>query len=134
MLFNKQGFGLRDMLIYSGVIVVFFFVAIYFIVSMYHEFSVEVTVDNYQKLEKQLEENALIYINDYYEGDLYSDGMIINRSLLRAHDLDVALIDRTNHACSGYVYANKTHGKINTKAYIKCNSYMTDGYEEWKMS
>lgn len=129
---NKNGWGLKEMLLYSGIIVLFFLVAIYYIVSMYKEIDIPVSEVSYQDLEKQLEDNTLIYLNDYYTGFLDSDGIIINRSVLKANNLDVALIDSNNNACSGYVYANKTHGVIGVKAYIKCKGYTTNGYEEAK--
>lgn len=78
MILNKHGWGLRDMLIYSGIIIIFFFIAIYFIVSMYHEMGIEVTEKSYDRMEEQLEENALIYLNDYYQKELDNEGIIVD--------------------------------------------------------
>lgn len=120
------------MLVLSGILILFLIVAIYYIVSLYNNFGEEVKTTNYSQLEKNLEEKALIYLNDYYDEILTSEDVTITRSVLRSYNLDIILQDNDGKACSGYVMAHKTHGKIYTKSYIKCNNYMTEGYEEWR--
>lgn len=130
MKLNKHGWGLREMLFLSGILILFLFVAIYYIYTLYDSFNEEVSVKEYYDMEDKLEENVRIYINDYYEADLTSEKVIIDRSTLRYHDLDVSLLDSNGDACSGYAVVNKSRGIVNVEAYIKCNNYMTEGYEE----
>ena len=129
---NKNGWSLKEMLLLSGILVLFLLVAIYYIATLYNNFGEEVKATNYSLLEKRLEDKALIYLNDYYNDMLTSEEVTITRNVLKSYNLDVVLEDNKGNSCSGYVIANKTHGKVYTKSYIKCNSYMTEGYEEWR--
>jgi len=63
---NKNGWSLKEMLLLSGILVLFLLIAIYYIVSLYNNFGEEVKATNYSLLEKRLEDKALIYLNDYY--------------------------------------------------------------------
>ena len=72
------------------------------------------------------------YIEDYYDGDLTSDGLTITRSVLRSYDLDVSLVDNKGRACSGYVIASRTHGIDSYQAYLSCPNYTTNDYEDWR--
>ena len=129
---NKHGWGLKEMLVLSGILVLFLIIAIYYIFTLYQEMGREVTASYYYDLENDLVESAKVYVKDYYDQDLNSEGVTITRSILRAYDLDVSLKDSNNKACSGYVIADKTHGEEHYKAYISCPNYTTDGYEDWR--
>lgn len=132
MRLNKQGWGLREMLILSGILILFLCVSIYFIYIFYNSFDKEMKSNYYEGLENNLEYQTTIYLNDYYDEALTSDKITISRSVLRSYDLDIELKDKHEKACSGYVTANKSMGKTNVDAYIKCENYETKGYEEWR--
>ena len=132
MRLNKNGWSLNEMLLLSGILIIFLLVAVFYISSMYNNFDMEVKKTDYSVLESNLEKQTLIYLNDYYDEMLTSEEITISRSVLRSYNLDVVLEDNKGDSCSGYVIANKTHGKVYNKAYIKCNGYMTEGYEEWR--
>ena len=132
MKLNKKGWGLREMLVLSGILILFLCVAIYFIVVFYNSFEKDITHKYYETLETNLEQQASVYLHDYYDETLTSDKITITRSVLRSYDLDIPLKDKNDNACSGYVVANKSMGKTNIDAYIKCNKYETKGYEEWR--
>ena len=129
---NKHGWGLREMLVLSGILILFLIVAIYYIFTLYQEMGREVNNNYYHDLEEDLRKSAQVYIEDYYDGTLNSDGITITRSLLRTYDLDVSLTDRDGNACSGYVIASRTHAEDSIRAYISCPNYTTDGYEDWR--
>lgn len=129
---DKNGWSLKEMLVLSGILMIFLIIAIYYIVSLYNNFGAEVKTTNYSELEKKLEDQALIYLNDYYDELLTSEDITITRNVLRSYNLDIILEDNKGNSCSGYIMAHKTHGKVYTKSYIKCNDYMTEGYEEWR--
>ena len=120
MLKNKHGWGLKEMLILSGILMLFLVIAIYYIYTLYQSLDMEVASNNYTELEEKLE--------------LDSTGVTITRSLLRTYDLDVDLEDNKGRACSGYVIAKKSHGEEQIDAYISCPDYTTDGYEDWRSS
>lgn len=132
MLSNKNGWGLRVMLILSGVLVLFLAIAIFYIYVLYDSMNKEVSVSYYYELEDNLESQALIYLNDYYNDTLTNEELTITRNVLRTYDLDISLIDHKGNACSGYVVASKSKGIINTNGFISCKNYQTKGYEEWK--
>lgn len=126
---NKYGWSLREMLILSGILIVFLFIAVYYIFTMYRDLDLEIGNNHYSNLEEKLEENAIVYLEDYYEGDLNSGGLKITRGMLRSYDLDVELRDKDGHVCAGYVMARRTHGEDDIKAYISCPDYTTEGFE-----
>ncbi len=129
---NKNGWGLREMLVLSGVLGIFLIVAIYYIYTLYDSLDEEVTINYYYDLEEKLENQARVYLDDYYDENLNSDYITITRSVLNTYNLDVNLLDLDGNACSGYVKANKTRGNVNIDAYISCRDYITDGYESWR--
>lgn len=129
---NKNGWGLREMLVLSGVLILFLIIAIYYIYTLYQELGIEMTSSYYYGLESDLENSAEVYLQDYYDGTLDSDGLTITRSVLRSYDLDVSLVDANGNACSGYVIAKKTRGENSIDAYISCPNYTTEGYEQWR--
>ena len=118
------------MLILSGILIVFLFIAIYYILIMYKDLDLNITNNYYDNLESRLEENATVYLEDYYEGDLSSEGFKITRGMLRSYDLDIELRDKDGHVCAGYVVARRTHGEDDIKAYISCPDYTTEGFED----
>lgn len=127
---NKRGWGLKEMILLSGILVIFLVIAIYYVVSLYHGIGEEVTNSSYYELEERLENQAKIYLSDYYNIPLTSEKITISRAILRSYNLDVSLIDSLGNACSGYVVAYKTMGVTTVNGYIKCNDYQTVGYEE----
>lgn len=128
---NKNGWGLKEMLFLSSILLIFLAISIYYIVSMYNNFAKEIQATDYSLLEEKLEKQALIYLNDYYDDNLTNEEITITRNVLRTFNLDIILEDNKGNSCSGYVKANKTHGKIHAKSFIKCNDYITEGYEGW---
>lgn len=118
------------MLILSGILIAFLFIAVYYIFTMYKDLDLEFDNNYYSNLESKLEENATVYLEDYYEGDLTSEGLKITRGMLRSYDLDVELRDQNGHVCTGYVMARKTHGEDEIQAYISCPDYTTIGFED----
>ena len=129
---NKKGWGLVEMLILSGVLIIFLFIAIYFIYRLYGNLDEGINTNYYTNLENDLRNQAEEYLNDYYDDTLTSDYITITRNVLKTYDLDVILEDPQGRECSGYVRANKSHAKVNIEAYISCSKYETDGYESWR--
>lgn len=125
---NKHGWGLKEMLILSGILILFLFVAIFYIFTLYNELDKEISSNYYSSLEHDLEASAEIYLNDYFDGVLTDEKITISRNVLRLYDLDVTLKDKNGNLCSGYVVANKDA----IKGYISCDEYTTEGYEEWR--
>ncbi len=129
---NKNGWGLKEMLILSGVLMLFLVIAIYYIYRLYSSLDMATTDDYYVLLEDRLEEQVKTYLDNYYEDSLTSDVITISSDVLKAHDLDINLVDDNGDACMGYTLAYKSRGVTHIDSYIKCHDYVTDGYEEWR--
>ena len=123
MKLNHKGWSLTEMIVLTLILALFLFAAIYYIYSLYSSFNINPTISYYTDLEKQLENNASIYLKKYYQKDY--NNLIITLDTLRNYNLGIKLIDEDNNVCTGYVYASLT---IN--AYIKCPNYTTIGYED----
>ena len=130
MFLNKKGWSLREMLLLSGVLLLFLIIAIFYIFRLYNSFGEEASVSYYYDLEDRLENNAKTYLSDYYTSELTNDEIIISRNVLRNYNLDVDLKDSEGNVCSGYVKAFQLDDDIIVSAYIKCPNYTTNGYED----
>ncbi len=128
MIMNKHGWSLKEMLLLSGILILFLFVAIYYILVFYQNVD-DPGVSYYEKMENTLLDRATLYLNQYYDNDLDRDGIIITMAMLEEYDLDVDLVDQEGSVCSGYVLANKTRGEESIEAYINCGEYTTDGFD-----
>ena len=81
----------------------------------------------YKSLEADMIEqaNAYIIINkvDLNDGESikFDDNILSKAGLLKSMKVD-------NDECTGYVDVKKKSGGYDSKAYIKCKNYTTDGY------
>ena len=92
----------------------------------------EVSNNEYQKLEKNLENSAKRYVDAFYKDGLVENNPIIvtvfslvNENLLKQP------VDPKNktEACKGYVRFTLKEGKVIYEPYLKCGSnYQTKGY------
>lgn len=130
MKLNQNGWGVMEMLVLVGVLALFLLLTIYLITSFANAFYKEAKTTDYSKLEKKLENQTLIYLNDYYKGMLTSEGMIVTKEVLINNGLDGEIIDNGGFYCDGYAFATKSRGIIVIKPYVSCRNYETDGYEE----
>ena len=125
---NKKGWGLVEMLVLSGVILLFLIIATFYIYKAYTNLDNNINKNYYHNLEKKLEEQGKIYLDEYYDENLTSDSVIITRNTLNVYGLDINLMDINGKTCEGYVKAYKTHGETFVEGYVKCPNYITDNY------
>ena len=144
MKLNNKGFGTKDMIIYSCVIIFFLLLADLLILSFYKDRD-KIDINDIHE-EHPTAKSGSFY--DYYiqqENNLKAAGL----KYARANNLDLPskkrfnisiLIDNgyisyvrdseDNTICSGYiVMVNNSSGDYDVSSYIKCNSYTTEGYE-----
>ena len=129
---NKKGWGLKEMLLLSGLLVIFLFIAIFYIYILYANFDKDVINKQYDNLENKLKNATEVYLDKYYEDTLTNDYVTISLKVLRAYGLDVALYDYNGDPCNGYVRVNKSKAIVNIEPYISCEKYETSGYESWR--
>ncbi|MBQ8659808.1 MAG: hypothetical protein IJ475_03115 [Bacilli bacterium] len=152
MMLNNHGWGLKDMIIYTCIILFFFFIACFFIGAMYRDFE-EGYYDNDSDnqivsdvLEEPIHEEEYIDYKYYYEKefifkssvDVYLNELnydvtnhIFNirlNELVNLRYMDMIYDPITGTACDGYanVIGEGTQYEIN--AYILCSNYMSEGY------
>lgn len=132
MFLNKNGWGLKEMIVLSGVILLFLIVSIYYIATFTHSFAKETSNHYYYQLEDKLEEKALIYLEQHQDMVLTNTDVTITRNILKMYNLDPSLIDLDGNACDGYAIASISHGKVQVKGFVQCHEYQTKQYEEWR--
>ena len=121
---NKNGWSLKEMLVLSGIIVIFLIITIYYISTFFDSFNPK---GYYKDLEAELQTQGEVYFDKYYDGILTSNEVKISESKLK-EKLDLNITDLDGSACSYYIIGSKTHGNISVKSYISCSKYTTSGY------
>ena len=140
---NDKGFGTKDMIIYTCVILFFLILADLLILSFYkkqdridmHDLVEEKPVDKskgafyiyYQQQESNLKVAGLSYARDKKLNAV--NDFTISIGILKDNNYIKDIRDsEDNTICSGYVVIKNTDYDYDVKPYIKCNSYTTDGY------
>ncbi len=132
MKLTNHGWSLKEMILLSSILMAFLLVAIFMIIRLYSGLNKSGITNtpvvhkySYTEVENNLLEAALDYYNEYYDGEediriesskLRRKGYI-NSNELKAND--------EKKACEGYV----VFSGYESKAYIKCDNFMTNGYE-----
>lgn len=120
MKLNNHGWGYRQMIIMSAILLIFLLFAAYNIFALYNNLDVsEATI--YANLEGKLTMAAAGYIN---ERELHDQTVILS---LRDLSKEIsAFEDGEGRSCSGYViYENNEYN-----AYIDCPEYTTKNYNK----
>ena len=142
---NNHGWGIRDMIIYCCVILLFLLIATYYIKSFYEGFSnasntvvetkeeekgkKEINYSRYKDYEQRMNRAAINYVYKHYNG--------LNNSIasIRLYDLTSGgyiepLYDQADGTgCVGYSNVWDTEdGVLHASSYISCTSYKTDGF------
>lgn len=130
---NNRGWSLKEMILLSSILMAFLLVAIFMIIRLYSGLNKRGLTDtpvvrkyNYGEVEQNVLEAGMDYYNEYYNGE---DGIKITVSKLRRKGLITSnelRAENEKKSCDGYVeFLNNI-----SKAYIKCDNYITNGYEE----
>jgi len=131
MRLNNHGWGLKEMMILTAILVFFFGLALYFIYTLYNSLSNEFNSNSsnkefYSSLEVGIEEATLLYLRSNY----VNDNTKIDISLLTEDEYISEIVDsETGNVCDGYVLVYDFSEKL-VDAYISCDNYETLGYEK----
>ena len=146
---NNHGWGMREMLIWSCVILVFLLIATYYVKSLYRGLSMddrvvtkevyeeeddtkpteEIDFDKYRRYEERMNSAAINYVKRYYNTLDTGIASVELWDLTNGGYIEV-LYDQVDHSrCLGYtnVWDNE-EGELKASSYIKCPSYTTEGY------
>ena len=134
MKLNNRGWGLREMLILSAILIFFFCLAIYFIYVLSSSLSTSSSINNeapvnytlYKNYEEKLYNAGEKFLlnNKSYQDSIINLSTLINAGYISGiKDLD------TKNECNGYIKVyNLDEREI--QAFIKCDNYITEGYIE----
>lgn len=85
--------------------------------------------NNYGAVETELIEASKKYIWEKYDNDFIGEEIILRISHLNKSGYLSTIRDLNNKECSGYVKINKGNLEISYSPYLKCNNYISEGYE-----
>lgn len=146
MKLDNRGWGLREMLIYSSILLLFLLIASFRMSALYND--INSTKDEPETFveEKNSSEKGFYDLKYYYD---YEDKMIqATRDYLKKYEynvevqtlkidlstlIDLDLIDKlydkdSNVRCEGYVMVTFESDKEAIKPYLMCGDYVTKGY------
>lgn len=155
MKLNNHGWGMRDMIIYTCILLLFLLFVAYSVNSLYdilgntgeveenntvvdnqqeqenekEEEPLIVDVEYYNSLEENLKKSTLDYLNTY-PTDLSSGILKITSDTLIGLNLMDELYDQTKeNKCIGYSNVfQEDNGDYIVDSYINCSNYTTQGY------
>lgn len=157
MKLNNHGWGMRDMIIYMCILLLFLLIAVYSINSFYktlekdanatkevsHKSQNDETTPStsnetqkepvnytyYYELEEKLKAATLSYMKDYPYDLSSSIEKVTSGTLINLQYMDVMKDQFGKNTCSGYsnVYQDMNQGYV-LYTYISCSNYTTDGY------
>lgn len=157
MKLNNKGWGFRDMLVYSGILLFFFILATIYISTLYNDInndisnnvsgSTTVEEDNSYVEDDGIVEDEIEIDYSYYhskevdmEKAVYT--YLLNNNIIIVSDIINISLDElveqgyidpindyvTNEKCIGYVNVIGEGTDYDIREYLKCSNYTTEGY------
>lgn len=149
---NNHGWGMREMIIYTCILLFFLLIAAYFVNALYNSLdadlkkSKEKTYDNsptiverepekvidysiYSNYEKQMDVAAKNYVINNYEALETNIATVDLQELVDADYIEQLYDQISSEKCIGYsnVWDNEL-GEYEVDSYIRCSNYVTEGY------
>lgn len=141
MVFNNHGWGLRQMILCSAIIVIALLFVVFYssrlmdgLGDVFHDSIIEDIT--YASIEESISTAALTYADTYYENEIGSGTITVTTTNLIQYDLleQTDLITSSNDTCQGYVLLRKDEDNdLNAEPYIQCTSYETNNYQSWRV-
>ena len=120
MKLNNHGWGLKEMLFFSAILLFFVLFVSVLINSLYSQLDLSNNGSTYKDIENNLKIAARRYIKNHADDDseiLTSDELIENKYLTSSK------LKTSNDTCEGYVMITDDY-----EVFIHCNNYETEGY------
>ncbi len=138
MKLDNRGWGLAELLVWCGVLLIFLLIAVFFIIQLSKSLG-EAFKDSLKEdkttisIEENVENASLKYMKDNYK-DIGSGTITITiDNLKNGKYLNEKDITYNGAVCNGYALITKKDNKLNSDAYIRCGEYMTVGFQEWRI-
>ena len=138
---NKNGWGFRTFIISGSIPFIALLITSFFIMRLYsslpnlNEFMLDPLT--YQNIEENLNDDSIDYINEYYTEEITTGVIVVSTDNLLKYGIieDKDLTDTENNdSCSGYSLIRKENNKLTSESFIKCDDYISDGYQSWRIS
>lgn len=143
MKLNNRGWGMREMIIYMCILILFLLFASYSVNSLYERLDSDksdgskpseniqpVDLQYYRDLEFKLNNATFNYLVSSYNSANDIVDNVIDVELLKQYELIDNLYDQFgNNECKGYskFYQNE-NGVFVVNSYVSCDNYETEGY------
>lgn len=127
---NNKGWGLSSMIAYTSIVLIALLVATFYVIALYSNLDENLYGNSnkkiYEEQETKLENNAIKYI----KARTYDDGnyVVTYEILKNANYIEKIIDNKTNKECDGYVKVEINNSIYKAKSYLKCDSYVTEGY------
>ena len=125
---NNQGWGLREMLFFSGILLLAVIVVAILVNTLYNDLSSSLPNSDDNKTGstyEQVEENLVNAAKRYYRAHKDEAGdLIVSEDLIAEGYITVQKLTVNNDICDGYVLVDD---EVFTP-YITCTNYETEGY------
>lgn len=137
MKLNNHGWGLNEMLIYCAILLFFLILAIFSIVQLSKSLGDSLFSDlTYSMVEDNVKEATLLYIEEYYEYEIGAGTITVTTdNLLKYGVIEKSKLkpSEEKESCKGYALVKKQNNELDITSYIKCNKYVTSGYQSWRL-
>jgi len=121
MRLNNRGWGFRQMIVISALLLITLLFVAYYIFSLYNSLDID-SGGHYATLELKIENAAIKYAKDR-NYDL-SNKYRITLSQLKKGNYITTFADKENKECDGYVVIDD----YNFTSFIKCENFTSKGY------
>jgi hypothetical protein len=142
---NNHGWGIRDMIIYSCIILLFLLIATYYIKSFYSGLSnasntvvetkqeekveKEINYSLYKNYEQRMSNAAINYVYNHYNGLNNGIASVRLTELISGGYIEPLYDQKDGTGCVGYSNVWDTEdGVLHASSYISCTSYKTEGF------
>lgn len=125
---NNKGWGLSSMIVYTCIILIALLIATFYVIALYSDLDKNLygSANSYHEQEENLKNNAIKYIKSRTKGD---GNYTITYGILKENNYIGKIQDnKTNNECDGYVKIEVKDYNYEAKSYLKCDSYVTEGY------
>lgn len=126
---NNKGWGLSSMIVYTSIILVALLVATFYVIALYSDIDRNLygnRNNSFYEYEEKLKNSAVKYMKSRTNED---GQYTITYDVLRNSDYIERITDnKTSNECDGYVKIDIKDSNYDAKSYLKCDSYITEGY------
>ncbi len=141
MILNNHGWSLQQMILCSAIILIAFFFVIFFSMQLMNTFGEtfkESVTGNvtYATIERNLEQGARAYINEYYMQEIGRGTITILKENLIYYDIlnENDFVTTEKDVCDGYALVRKySDNTLKVEPYITCSHYITKDFQEWRI-